>query len=386
MQPVRTALVGIGGIGGYHREIIHALPEYEFVAAAEKYPEQQAAAMAVMQERGIPVYGDIWEMLDQHSVEAVTVATPHHFHGEYTLGCLERGLHVLCEKPVTVRIEDALREAEAAEGRGLRVGVDFQYTGYPHSKRLKQLIVEGGLGELQSIVGLMAWWRADDYYSRSHWVGKRYVEGRACYDGVLMNQAVHLLNTSLQMGTRQATHAVVQDMQAELYTVHDNIETEDLACLRASLGEATLHFYATTCKQEGSEYTRLEIIGSKGTARWSDGTATVALNSGEELTFEEPADRDEIHRNFVARIRGEAARLNAPLEEGLKATLAINGAYTSAGQIKRIGWEAVADIGALLEEAATSRKLFSELGADWAFEGRKLDMRGYSEFDDRALR
>ena len=380
MKPVRTALVGIGGIGGYHRRIIHALEEYDFVAAAERHQERQAEHMAEMEEWGVPVYADIWEMLDAVDVEAVTIATPHHFHGEYALGCLERGLHVMVEKPVTVQAQEAYAVERLARDRGLLVGVDFQYTGLPHSRKLKQAIMEGRLGKLWAVVGVMAWKRTDEYYGRSDWAGKRFVEGRACFDGVLMNQAVHLLNTALQMGTREDTHAAPLDMQAEMYTVHDNIETEDLACLRASLGEATLLLYATTCSMEHPERTTLEIIGEKGVAAWDGSKATLGVEGEEEVVFDDPSDRDEIHKNLIACIRGEASRLNAPASEALKATLAINGAYTSAGRIKRIGWEAVSDIRALMDEASEQRLLFSEMGADWAFEGQMIDMRDYREF------
>lgn len=380
MKPVRIALVGIGGIGGYHRRIIHDLEDYEFVAAAERHQERQAEHMAEMEEWGVPVYADIWEMLDAVDVEAVTIATPHHFHGEYALGCLERGLHVMVEKPVTVRAQDAHAVERLARERGLFVGVDFQYTGFPHSRKLKQAIMEGALGELSAVVGVMAWKRTDEYYARSDWAGKRFVEGRACFDGVLMNQAVHLLNSALQMGTREDTHAAPLDMQAEMYTVHDNIETEDLACLRASLGEATLHLYATTCNMEHPERTTLEIVGEKGTAAWDSSKAALRVEGKDEVVFDDATDRDEIHKNFIACIRGESSRLNAPVSEALKATLAINGAYTSAGRIKKIGWEAVSDIRALMDEASAQRKLFSEMGADWAFQGQMIDMRDYREF------
>lgn len=380
MKPVRTALVGIGGIGGYHRKIIHALEDYEFVAAAERHRQRQAAHMAELDQWGVPVYPDIWEMLDAVDVEAVTIATPHHFHGEYALGCLERGLHVMVEKPVTVQVQDAYVVDRLARDSGLLVGVDFQYTAFPHSRKLKQAIMDGALGELSAVVGVMAWKRTDDYYARSDWTGKRFVEGRACFDGVMMNQAVHLLNTALQMGTREDTHATPLDIQAEMYTVHDNIETEDLACLRASLGEATLHMYATTCSMEHPERTTLEIIGEKGVAAWDSSKATLRVQGKDEVVFDDPSDRDEIHKNFVACIRGRAPRLNAPVSEALKATLAINGAYTSAGRIKKIGWEAVSDIYALMDEASAQRKLFSEMGADWAFEGHSIDMRGYEQF------
>ncbi|NSW58547.1 MAG: Gfo/Idh/MocA family oxidoreductase [Armatimonadetes bacterium] len=382
MQPVRTALVGIGGIGGYHRSIISTIEDYEFVAAAEKYPERQEAGVTALQEQGIPLYEDIWEMLDSVEVDAVTIAVPHHYHAEYTLGCLDRGLHVLCEKPVTVLIQDAYAVVEAAKRNNRLSGVDFQYTSYPHSYKLKELIMSGELGELREIVGVMSWKRLDSYYSRGHWTGKQYVEGRACFDGVLMNQAVHLINTALQMGTREDDHASPVSMEAELYTVHDNIEVEDLACLRADLGEARLFFYATTCnmKEGEPERTTLEIIGTKGRATWDDKKAVVNIDGRDEIVFDDPRDRADMHLNLIRCIRGEDKRLHAPADRGLKATLTINGAYTSAGAIHRIGWEAVEDIKAFIDEASDSRRMFSEMGVDWARAGSVVDMTGYREF------
>jgi len=383
VKPVRTALVGVGGIGGYHRKVIHGIEGYEFVAAADRYPEVQASHVEELKSWGVPFYSDLWEMVEAQKPEAITIAVPHHYHAEYTIGCLQRGIHVMCEKPVTVRIQDALQELELVRDKGLWLGVDFQYTSFPHSAALKQFIMDGKLGELQSVVGVMTWKRTDEYYTRADWVGKRFVEDRACFDGVLMNQAVHLVNSALQLGTRDAGHATVRDMQAELYTVHDNIDTEDLACLRGSLGEAELTFYATTCALELPEVTSLQITGSKGVADWDSSKAVVRLNSGEEVLFDQPTDRDEVHKNFIACIRGEADRLHAPVEEALKATLAINGAYTSAGRIQRIGWEAMVDITEFVNRAAAERKLFSEMGAPWAYEGHKIDMETYDSYDGR---
>ncbi len=385
LRPVRTALVGVGGIGGYHRKVIHGLEDYEFVGAADRYPDRQAAHIEELREWGVPFFEDLWQMVEATEPEAVTVAVPHHYHAEYTMGCLDRGVHVMCEKPVTVRIQDALAEAKLAQDKGLLVGVDFQYASFPHSAALKQFIMDGGLGELRSVVGVMTWKRTDDYYTRADWVGRRFVDDRACFDGVLMNQAVHLVNSALQMGTREPGNATVRDMQAELYTVHDNIDTEDLACLRADLGEATLTFYATTCALELPEVTTLQITGSAGSASWDSSRAVVTLNSGEEVVFDQPTDRDEVHKNFIACIRKEARGLWAPVEEALKATLAINGAYLSAGRIKRIGWEAMEDITGFINRAAAQQKLFSEMGAGWAYEGARIDMTGYDSFEGKPL-
>jgi predicted dehydrogenase len=356
---------------------------YEIVAACERFQERSPEAVQELKARGLRVYWHIWDMLDDHpEVEAVVVAVPHHFHAEYTLGCLERGLHVFCEKPVTVLIQDAYKELELAKAKGLWVGVDFQYTGLLHSLALKQFLMDGGLGELQTVVAIMAWKRLDEYYQRVHWAGKRYVEGKACFDGVLMNQAVHTVNSALQMGTRLDDHATVQEIQAETYTVHDGIEMEDLACLRAQLDEATLYLYATTCNFDQPERTTLEIIGSKGAVSWDTDRALVKLNTGEEITFNQQAEREQMHNNFIDCIRGLDTRLYAPLERGLKATLALNGVYSSAGPIKKIGWDSMPQIRELIDQASESRKLFSEMGVPWAYEGRKVCMKDYTEFVD----
>ena len=380
MKPVRVALVGVGGIGGYHRRVLHNLPEFEFIAAAERHQDIQADAVAEVQSWGVPMYEDIWEMLDEVDVEGICIACPHHFHAEYTLGCLERGIHVLCEKPTTVTIQDARAVAETAQRTELFAGVDFQYVSYPHSRQLKQMLVDGVIGELREIIGVLAWKRLDEYYTRSHWVGKRFVEGRPCFDGVLMNQAVHLLNSALQLGTRRPVFAEPVAMQAELYSVHAGIETEDLACLRAQLDEATLYAYATTCKMEGNERTTFEIIGSEGTVTWDESRALITRNNGEEIILDTPHDRDDIHRNWAQCIRGEAEELYAPASEGLKATLAVNAAYSSAGRIQRITWDDAAEIGDLIDTASDQRKLFSEMNIPWAYQGNKIDLTNYTEF------
>ncbi len=381
MEPVRMALVGVGGIGGYHRKIMHEMEDIELVAAAEKFPDREKNIEHVEEIKswGVPLYTDIWEMLDDVEVEAVTIATPHHFHGPYAIGCLERGLHVLVEKPVTVCIQDAYQMQRLAEANNLVVQVDFQYTGYPHSQKLKEIIVNGDLGELQSIVGVVGWWRTDEYYTRAYWAGKRFADGLPVYDGVLMNQAVHLLNTALQMGTRQDTHASPLTVQAEMYTVHDTLECEDLGCLRADLGEAQLNFYATTCVQDQERNrTDLDIYGTKGHAWWDTSKIVVEIDGKEPFTFEPECDRNAIYANFVAQVRGEPVKPYAPLGEALKATLTLNGAYASAGTIKKVGWDAVAGIADLLDTASAEHKLFSEVpGTEaWAYAGQVVDTSG----------
>ncbi|MGC9320405.1 MAG: Gfo/Idh/MocA family protein [Armatimonadota bacterium] len=365
MDTLKAAVVGVSGIGRYHRTIMHELDDVELIAAVEKYPEREKVAKHVEETRqwGIPVYEDIAEMLDDvgDDLDYVTLAVPHHWHAPYTIECLNRGIHVLCEKPLTVLAQDGWDVVRLAEETGLYVQVDFQYTSFPHSHRLKELIADGELGELQEVIGVMQWKRTDAYYDRGHWTGKRYADGLPVFDGVMMNQAVHLINTALQMGSRVEDHASPLAVQAELYQAHPNIEVEDLAAIRADLGEAKLHFYCTTNCHEPFR-TDLDIYGTKGRASWDTGRATVWLDDADEpIVFEQPTDRDEIHLNLIRCIRGEQSTLHAPASEALKATLLIDGAYASAGQIRKVPWSEMAGVNWLIDYAADQRKLFSEL-------------------------
>lgn len=377
VEPVRCALVGISGIGGYHRVILHEAGEVEFVAAADLWLDRPAPAegATALEEWGVPVYGDIDAMLDAVDVEAVVIATPHPFHAPYTDRCLDRGLHVLCEKPFPVLASDGMALVQKARAKNLFVGVDFQYAGYEHSLALKDLICNGDLGELTDIIGVMEWKRTDEYYQRADWAGKRTYDGLPCWDGVLMNQAVHLLNSSLQMGTRERARAIPERLQAEMYRVHD-IACEDTACLRADLGEATLHFYATTCC-DADHRTTLDIIGTKGRASWNTEKAVVQIEGKDEIVFDMPTDRDAIHRNLMRCIRGEEKELLAAASESVKPTLTINGAYLSTEIIPRVSWDAIGDIRSLIDQAADERKLLSEMGVAW---GRQTEVIEAAEF------
>lgn len=381
MAPVRAALVGISGIGGYHLSPLRSVEEIELVAVCDKWPDRERVQKAAepLKEAGIPCYDDIWIMLEAEDVEMVVIATPHPYHAPYTLGCLERDLHVLCEKPVTVLAADGLRVAETARARGRFVAVDFQYTSYKHSLKLKELICNGELGELREIVGVMEWHRADSYYQRADWSGKRTYDSLPCWDGVFMNQAVHLINSSLQMGTSAPELAVPLRLQAEMYRVHD-IGCEDLAAFRADLGEATLHLYATTCC-DADHRTTLDIIGTKGRASWNTEKAVVQIEGRDEIVFDEPSDRDAIHKNLVACIQGREKRLYAPAAEAVKATLTINGAYVSAGSIPRRTWDEVGDLRTLMDAAAEERKLLAEMpGVEWGQIGEVVEQAEFATF------
>ena len=136
MQPVRTAVIGVGYLGRFHAQKYAALPESTLVAVVDARADARDRVAA---EVGCRAVADFREILGE--VEAVSIATTTPGHFPIALECLERGLHVLVEKPITETPEQArtLIEAALRRGRILQVG---------HLERFNSavLALEGVLG------------------------------------------------------------------------------------------------------------------------------------------------------------------------------------------------------------------------------------------------
>jgi predicted dehydrogenase len=119
MRRVRTAVIGVGYLGRFHAQKYAALPQSDLVAVVDINALNRDAVAAETGCRGVADYRDILG-----EVEAVSIATPTPLHHPIALDCLEHGLHVLVEKPVTTTLAEArsLIDTAAHAGRVLQVG------------------------------------------------------------------------------------------------------------------------------------------------------------------------------------------------------------------------------------------------------------------------
>src|SRR6478672_3404731 len=102
MRKVRTAVIGVGYLGRFHAQKYAALPDAELVAVVDANEENRTRVAA---ETGTQAVADYRELLGD--VEAVSIATPTPFHHTIARDCLEHGVHVLVEKPITQTLEEA---------------------------------------------------------------------------------------------------------------------------------------------------------------------------------------------------------------------------------------------------------------------------------------
>lgn len=147
---IKGAIIGLGKMGLSHAAILNAHPEVELVAVCDT---SSMVLDAFKKYSKIKTYSDYGEMLEKESLEFVLIATPTRFHYQMTKLALERGLHVFCEKPFSLTVEEGEELVKIANGKWLvnQVGYHNHFIGT--FRELKRLLQIGVIGELVHFTG-----------------------------------------------------------------------------------------------------------------------------------------------------------------------------------------------------------------------------------------
>ncbi|WP_235019410.1 Gfo/Idh/MocA family protein [Tabrizicola flagellatus] len=159
-RPERLRLGMVGGgrdafIGAVHRIAARIDDQYELVAGAFSSNPEKALASAA--DLGVPrAYTSFAEMAAKEArrkdgIDAVAIVTPNHMHAPVAMQFLKRGIHVICDKPLTATLAEAKKLARAAEASGVIFALTHNYTGYPMIRQAKAMIAAGELGELRLV-------------------------------------------------------------------------------------------------------------------------------------------------------------------------------------------------------------------------------------------
>jgi predicted dehydrogenase len=163
MGKLRMGMVG-GGIGafigGVHRMAAALDGEFELVCGAfSSDPEKSRASGAALHIPEKRCYGTFEEMIKTEKrlpanqrMQVVSIVTPNHVHFPPAKMALENGFHVICDKPVTFSLKEALALEKIVEKTGLVFALTHNYTGYPMVKQARQMIRHGELGAIRKIV------------------------------------------------------------------------------------------------------------------------------------------------------------------------------------------------------------------------------------------
>jgi len=154
---IGIGFIGAGGIARHHMRQLQEITEAKVVAMAdpseasitrmrETYPETSQCL----------VFKDYRQMLGEVPLDAVEIHTPHTLHFRQAMDCLDKGLHVLIEKPMTTTTDDAEQLIEASKSKSKVVLVSYQRHYQPVFRFVKQKIAAGDLGPIQYIALLLS--------------------------------------------------------------------------------------------------------------------------------------------------------------------------------------------------------------------------------------
>ncbi|MFP4376752.1 MAG: Gfo/Idh/MocA family protein [Spirochaetales bacterium] len=284
MKPVRIGVIGLGNMGSGHARDCSESELVELVAVCDIDRDKREATA---EKHGVPGFDDGMEMMEQANPEAVIIATPHYDHTPLSIAALERGIHVLCEKPVGVHVNDvnkmiAAYEKAKKQEPDIKFAAMFQQRTFHSWQKIKELIDEGALGKLTRATWIItSWFRTQHYYDTGSWRATWKGEG----GGVLLNQCPHNLDLYQWFFGMPAT---IHGTAAIGKYHHIEVEDEVTAVFEHENGMVG-HFITTTAESPGTN--RLEIVGELGKLVFDGGTLTFDENEQSMLEFSNTTDQ-----------------------------------------------------------------------------------------------
>ena len=262
----RVAIAGIGAVAEMHALAIADIENATLVAGSCRTEEK---GRAFANEFDCEWYEGTESMLDGTDPDILSICTPSGAHLEPTLAAAERGIDVLCEKPLEITTDRIDRMVVACENADVRLGGIFPQRYNPVVRTVRDAAANGRFGGVSVVNTYVPWWRDDEYYGPDRWQGTLELDG----GGALMNQSIHGVDAIQWLAGSASdldsgTNPVEEVFAFTAKRAHDPglIEVEDtaVAVLRYRNG-ALGQILGATSMFPGS-LKRLQIAGRDGTA------------------------------------------------------------------------------------------------------------------------
>jgi UDP-N-acetyl-2-amino-2-deoxyglucuronate dehydrogenase len=281
---IRFGLLGCGRIAQRHSELLGG-NHIEHAALSAVCDTNRARADAIATKFNVPADYDIDSFLGRKDTDAVAVLTPSGMHAQHVIACARAGKHVVVEKPMALRLQDADEMIRACDEAGVKLFVVKQNRFNLPVIKARQALEAGRFGRLVLGTVRVRWCRDQSYYDQDAWRGTWAYDG-----GVLTNQASH------HVDMLEWFFGDVANVHARATTALVKIETEDTAVATLKFCNGALGIIeATTAARPKDLEGSLSILGEKGAVE----IAGFAVNQIRHWRFvdELPSDKDVIE-NF----------------------------------------------------------------------------------------
>ena len=362
MKKLNWGMIGGGEgsqIGPAHR--LGAQADGNFTMAAGALDYDAAKGRAYAQSLGVladRAYGDWREMLNgertrEDRVDLVTVATPNSTHFEITKSFLEAGFNVLCEKPMTMTVEEGEEIVKVAAKSGKTCAVNYCYSAYPMVREMRHIVRSGQIGKPRLIVTNFSHGHHGDATDaenpRVRW---RYDPSMAGVSGQFADCGIH----ALHMASFIADDHVVS-LSADFASTIPSRQLEDDAMVNFRMAGGTVGRLWTSSVAIGRQHGfDIQVFGETGGMRWASeqpnqvyytpvGGRTQIMEKGDESLSDEagrlsrvaiahpegfPLAVANIYVDLAATIRGEIRDGLPTAVDGLRSMAAVYQAVVSA--------------------------------------------------------
>ena len=261
-------------IGSVHRSAASLDGEIELVcgalsASAEK-AQRSGRALHLSKSR---IYDDYQQMIIREAelpanerMQFVAIVTPNHLHFPIAKTALEKGFHVLCEKPATLDLEEALRLRELVKTSGLQFGLTYTYSGYPLIKEAMIRVAAGELGKIRKIVvEYPQGWLADRLEpAKNKQAAWRLDPTQAGISGCMGDIGVHAAHLAEYVSGIEIT-ALCADLTT--FVEGRNLDDDGSVLLRFSNGAKGV-LLASQISAGEENGVRIRVYGDKGGLDW----------------------------------------------------------------------------------------------------------------------
>lgn len=165
MLKTRIAVAGAGYIGLAHMEAARASATVELSAIVDP----SAAGPGIAAKVGVPLYASLEELLQKNRPDGVVLATPNTLHLPHALLCLDAGLTMLLEKPITPTVSEAEKLVAAARNSQASILIGHHRAHSPIMSKAREVVQSGRLGRLVSVMGSALFFKPDEYFADGPW-------------------------------------------------------------------------------------------------------------------------------------------------------------------------------------------------------------------------
>lgn len=256
MKKLRMGVIGCGDITKYMLYFMKLNSNLQVVGCADIQIEKARKYASLC--KGATAFRDYQEMIRTLAPDAVYLAVPHYLHYPIMQVLIENGIHVLCEKPVTTMLEDALAVTASAKAHGVKVGVNYQYRYDKACYRMAAAAWNGDLGDLYYGTCNIPWYRNEQYFHQSKWHASHVHAG----GGTLITQGSHALDILLWSFGAKPARAFGVARQVKF----TGVEVEDTAMGIVELTNGCVIQITSSMAAYPEQSVAINLYGSKGTA------------------------------------------------------------------------------------------------------------------------